>query len=503
MNFIIIFLQKTKYHWQRLSIEHRGSVAITIPIAFLLGAVVGNALIYQRMVAAQVYVNRANQALVKSQGSLIGLLSAEAGVQGYYMLNSQAMYYGVVISILGAAITIQILQKLAIELNERNVHLRESRNLIEAIVENVADGVMVVNVRDQIEMFNDAAVKMFGYNAIEVLGWPWQKLLAQTAAPIGKLAAAPEGEAWPISKIWQTMGQRKQGDCFSIEVSINPIALDNHRIIIIRDVTERQQSATKIEAKAVELAKLNASLKISNQSLLQSNRELDQFAYITSHDLKAPLRAIASLSEWIEEDLGGAISEENRSHMNLLRRRVYRMQSLLDSLLEYSRAGRKQTPVTIVNVANLLTDVIRALAPPYTFTINILAPMPTMNTRKQPLQQVFTHFIDNAIRHHPTKLGIVNISVVDQDDRYEFTIADNGNGIEIQFQEKIYTIFQTLNPRDLEENIGAGLATIQKIVTAEGGAVHLESSLGSGAIFRFTWLKQPLIKNDITTLDLR
>jgi light-regulated signal transduction histidine kinase (bacteriophytochrome) len=244
----------------------------------------------------------------------------------------------------------------------------------------------------------------------------------------------------------------------------------------------------------------NASLQASNESLSQSNRELDQFAYVASHDLKAPLRAIASLAEWIEEDLGGSVSTETRLHLGLLRRRVDRMQGLLNSLLEYSRAGRKQTPITIVNVEHLLTEVIQALAPPETFTINIISPMPTISTRLQPLQQVFSHLIDNAIRHHPTESGIIEISVIDQGDQHEFSISDNGNGIDIQFQERIYTIFQTLEARDRQENIGAGLAIIKKIVMAEGGAVRLKSAAGNGASFRFTWLKQPIIKDSLISL---
>jgi light-regulated signal transduction histidine kinase (bacteriophytochrome) len=126
--------------------------------------------------------------------------------------------------------------------------------------------------------------------------------------------------------------------------------------------------------------------------------------------------------------------------------------------------------------------------------------MPTMNTRQQPLQQVFSHLIDNAIRHHPTQTGIIKIAAVDQGDYYEFSVADDGDGIDIQFQEKIYMIFQTLKARDHQENTGAGLAIIQKIATAEGGTIRLESASGSGATFRFTWPKQAIIKNNISSL---
>ena len=429
--------------------------------------------------------------------------------------NAAAMLYGVLLAMLGTTLAIRLLRQLAIELRNREIRLRESRNLIEAIVANVVDGVMVINPHGEIETFNDAAVKMFGYTATEVIGWEWQKLLNRCSVgrrpAFGTGATEPTADgtqqllfhppdlveiAVPNGKIWQAMGQHKNGNLFPIEVSMNSIVLDDDRIAIVRDITERQQTAARLQAKAIQMAQLNASLNATNQSLLQSNRELDQFAYITAHDLKAPLRAIASLSEWIEEDINGSITTETQAQMHLLRSRVYRMQALLDSLLEYARSGRRKALIVPVDINLLLTEIIQVLAPPATFAIEIISPLPTFNTRRQSLKQVFTHLIDNAIRHHPTEMGTVKISAIDLSDRYEFTIADNGEGIEPEFQEKIYTIFQTLKARDLQENIGAGLAIVKKIVIAEGGEIQLESSAGSGAIFRFTWLKQPIPKSE-------
>jgi PAS domain S-box-containing protein len=412
-------------------------------------------------------------------------------------LNAWAMWYGIPLGLFGTAVAVRLLRQLSTELRERELRLRESRNLIEAIVANVVDGVTIVNAHGKIESFNDAAVKMFGYSPSEIIGWDWQKLLNQEPedSEIQQLLIANPSKlvkVMPNGKIWQAMGQRKNGELFPIEISMNNIALDDDRIAIIRDITDRQQAAAKLQAKANELTTLNASLQVTNESLLQINEELDQFAYITSHDLKAPLRAIASLSEWIEEELDEHISPETRSQLHLLRRRVYRMQALLNSLLEYSRAGRTRSPIAAVDVGTLLAKIIQALAPPKTFTIEIVTPMPILDTRWQALEQVFSHLIDNAIRHHPTEMGIVKISAADLGDRYEFAIVDNGEGIEPQYQKRIYTIFQTLKARDLQENIGAGLAIVKKIVTAEGGTIQLESVAGQGAIFRFTWLKQPI-----------
>jgi PAS domain S-box-containing protein len=408
-------------------------------------------------------------------------------------LNTYVIWGGVLISTGGSLLAIRLLKQLATEMRLRETRLLESRNLIQAIMTNVVDGVLVINKLGNIETFNGAAVQMFGYQHFEVVGWHWQRLLSPEAESTQKLLNyGHDLDVMNTESIWQAMGQRKDGEWFPIEVSVNNIALDDDRIVIIRDITDRQQAAAKLRAKAVQMLDLNDSLTASNQSLLQINHELDQFAYITSHDLKAPLRAIASLSEWIEEDLD-KMSTETRSQMHLLRSRVYRMQALLNGLLEYSQAGRKQSPTTTVDVNQLLAKVIQSLAPPNTFAIKIES-MPVFNTRERPLQQVFSHLIDNAIRHHLSKTGTVSISVVDRGDQYEFMVADDGEGIEPQFQEKIYTIFQTLKARDLQENVGAGLAIVKKTVTSEGGVVCLESVFGKGSTFRFTWPKQPIIK---------
>ena len=408
-------------------------------------------------------------------------------------LNTYVIWGGVLVSISGSALAMRLLKQLAQEMRLREIRLLESRNLIQAVMTNVVDGVLVINNQGKIETFNGAAVRMFGYQHFEVVGWPWQKLLSPEAESTQKLLNyGHDLDVMNTESIWQAMGQRKDGEWFPIEISVNNIALDDDRIVIIRDITDRQQAAAKLRAKAVQMLDLNDSLTASNQSLLQTNHELDQFAYITSHDLKAPLRAIASLSEWIEEDLDKLMSTETRSRMHLLRSRVYRMQALLNGLLEYSQAGRQQSLTTTVDVNRLLTKVIQSLAPPDTFAIKIESSMPILNTRERPLQQVFSHLIDNAIRHHLTKTGTVSVSVIDQGDQYEFAVADDGEGIEPQFQEKIYTIFQTLKARDRQENIGVGLAIVKKIVASEGGTVHLESAFGQGSTFRFTWLKQPI-----------
>jgi light-regulated signal transduction histidine kinase (bacteriophytochrome) len=262
--------------------------------------------------------------------------------------------------------------------------------------------------------------------------------------------------------------------------------------LIVRDITERQRVSAKLESRARELVQLNASINNTNRLLAERNLDLDRFTYVVSHDLKAPLRAISNLSEWIEEDIAGQITSETQKQMQLLRGRVLRLDKLLDGLLHYSRVGRIPSQIESVEVGALLAEIVETLNPPSTFKIEISPDMPVLKARELLLKQVFSNLIDNAVKHHPSESGLVQVSVIDRGDRYEFTVADDGKGIDPKFHDKIFEIFQILESRDKRESTGIGLAIVKKIVETEGGTIHLESQVNKGATFRFTWLKSPI-----------
>ncbi len=256
------------------------------------------------------------------------------------------------------------------------------------------------------------------------------------------------------------------------------------------------QSVANVLAAAIKCQQGNEALYEARTQLTRTSaalekrtQELDQFAYVASHDLKAPLRAIANISHWLEEDISDQLHEENLQQMQLMRGRVHRLEALIDGLLQYSRAGRLQTKPERVDVEALLKQVIEELSPPAQFTIEVAPGMPTLVTELLLLQQVFTHLIGNAIKHHPQSDGKVKISVREQPDFYEFAVADNGAGIAPQFHDKVFVIFQTLQARDRVENTGVGLAIAKRIVESQGGSIRLESQEGQGATFRFTWPK--------------
>lgn len=248
------------------------------------------------------------------------------------------------------------------------------------------------------------------------------------------------------------------------------------------DVTERRENEETLRRSLASLQRLTRTLE-------RNNKELDQFAYVASHDLKAPLRGIANLSQWIEEELGPAVNDQAREYLSLLRGRIHRMEGLIEGILSYSRAGRAKHGAEDIDVAALLGDIIELVAAPDGAEVVIDGPMPTVHTERLPLQQVFQNLITNGLKYAGGPAARVTIRGRDAGAAYEFTVSDNGPGIAPEFQEKIWGIFQTLNPRDKVEGTGIGLALVRKIVENKGGRAWVESDAGAGATFHFTWPK--------------
>ncbi|MGB3294656.1 MAG: ATP-binding protein, partial [Phormidesmis sp.] len=266
-------------------------------------------------------------------------------------------------------------------------------------------------------------------------------------------------------------------------------------IVTIQDVTARKQANLALQSKTEDLMRANLMLTNALEMLEQRNQELDQFAYVTSHDLKAPLRAIANLATWIEEDLGNSLPDENREQFELLKSRVHRMEGLINGLLEYSRIGRTRQVTEAVDVGALIEEIADSLSPLGAFTVETTSAMPILSAKRVLLSQVLSNLITNAIKHHHRSDGRVQVSARDLGSFYEFSVADDGPGIDPAYHRKIFTIFQTLQPRDDLESTGIGLSLVKKTVTAEGGNITLESAVGKGAIFRFTWPKNPRADN--------
>jgi PAS domain S-box-containing protein len=258
--------------------------------------------------------------------------------------------------------------------------------------------------------------------------------------------------------------------------------------------TERAEALVTGLAGQAAVAMDNARLYGDAQRLIKAlettNRELDQFAYVTSHDLKAPLRGIGSLAEWIEEDLGANLTDDGRRKMELLRGRVRRMEALIQGILDFSRVARTTGSPEETDVSRLIAEVTEMLGPKPPAIVSVAPGLPVLHTTRVALQQVFMNLIGNALKHAARPDVEVRIESRDAGEFWEFRVIDNGPGVDPAYHERIWGIFQTLEARDKVENTGIGLAIVKKIVEGRQGRAWIESAEGQGATLAFTWPKR-------------
>jgi signal transduction histidine kinase len=260
--------------------------------------------------------------------------------------------------------------------------------------------------------------------------------------------------------------------------------------LLHRETQERKSAQEKVQKFNEELETRVAE---RTTQLNLANEELEAFAYVASHDLKAPLRVIDNASQWLEEDLQEHLTGANRDNMRLLRGRVRRMEKLLDDLLEYSRIGRITDRGSLDPVTGdaLIANVLALLSPPQNFTVTVSESFAAIQIPRMPLQQVLINLVGNAIKHHDKDEGHIEITAADCGEHLLFAVQDDGPGIPAQFHDLIFKMFQTLKPKDQVEGSGIGLALVRKSVEMVGGKLDLESTEGKGSVFRFTWPKPP------------
>ena len=248
----------------------------------------------------------------------------------------------------------------------------------------------------------------------------------------------------------------------------NPIRM----LGIVQDITERKKREQAMQ-------------QLLNK-LKRSNAELQEFAYITSHDLKAPLRAIGSLASWLISDYREQLDEQGQEYLDLLMGRAMRMETLISDILTYSRVERDIQSTSRVDLQQVVRSVINTLAPPPYIKIEIVQPLPSIHGEPTRLAQLFQNIISNAIKYMDKAEGLIAIDWSQKDTHWQFSITDNGIGIEERYFDKIFQVFQTLSPRDETESTGVGLAIVRKVVRLHEGEIWLKSQPGVGTTFYFT-----------------
>ena len=240
-----------------------------------------------------------------------------------------------------------------------------------------------------------------------------------------------------------------------------------------------------------DLADERDRLQLMSEELQTSNKELERFVYVASHDLKAPLRAIHSLAEWIAEDLEDCVGldPDTAENLQLLRSRVQRMESLLESLLQYSRAARKSYPRERVD-ARRVSEALELAGVPDAFRLEVDWQAAPFKTPRAPLELALRNLVANAVKHHDEPSGQIWVRAVDQPGYVEVEVEDDGPGIPREFRDRVFDMFTTLKARDDVEGSGMGLALVKRVVERQGGWLVLTASPVGGALFRFGWPRE-------------
>lgn len=234
-----------------------------------------------------------------------------------------------------------------------------------------------------------------------------------------------------------------------------------------------------------------------NEELSALKKEYEDFVYIVSHDIKTPMRAIANIATWIEDDLGPDINIDILNNFSLLKNRVGRLENMLNALLELSRINRTEMEEYEVNIPKLVKECMATLdnKTNVKFHENYNLYNENCITLGKKLNKVIFNLLDNAVRFHDKQIKNVFIDISENETEYQIKISDDGPGIAEGVRQKIFSIFYTVNSKDVLDSTGAGLTISSKIVAMVGGAIQYTSAVNNGSIFQINWPKIISVKN--------
>ena len=341
------------------------------------------------------------------------------------------------------------------------------------ITESAPCGIIIADENGKIETVNPQTCVLFGYSEKEIIGKSVDSLIPiryQSQHPQHRknFKENPSHRRMGLGR--DIFGLTKKGDEFPAEIGLAQF-LDGDApktLATIIDMTEHVQVT---------------------EELKRSNKELNDFAYVASHDLKAPLRGIMQLSAWIEEDIADFATDDTKSNLTLLMNRTSRLEKLLEDLLDYSRIGRKVGDIQTVDTNELVLNVFDLQDPSDNITLICQASLPVIDTVISPFETIIRNLIGNAIKHNDKENGVITVSAQEFKKYYQFSIKDNGPGIPEAYHEQIFALFKTLQPRDEVEGSGMGLSIIKKLLDYHNGSIIVESDGTNGSCFTFTWPK--------------
>ena len=351
--------------------------------------------------------------------------------------------------------------------------LEESKSYVENIVQNLTDALVVLNMNSSIDRINPMTTRILGFTEQDLIGRLPSDILGIEESLLRQVVEAGSVENQEL------LLSRKDGSQVPVLLSAFVVhdndSKANGIVLIMKDITERKEA--------------EKSLRMYVEKVEKINKELDDFTYIVSHDLKEPLRSLDAFSRFLEEDYKDKVEGEGKMYLERIRSNASRMQKLIEDLLEISRLDRSQNPHAMTPVREMVDECLFRLE--YSLkdkNVECIVPddLPVICCDRIRLTEVFLNLMSNAVKFMDKPQSRLEIGWTKTNREYTFRVADNGPGIEEEYFEKIFKIFQRLKKKEEAEGTGVGLTIVRKVVEMHGGRVWLESKVGEGTTFFFT-----------------
>lgn len=373
------------------------------------------------------------------------------------------------------------------DISQRKKAEEKFRNLLES----APDAIIIVNESGVIQLVNVQTEKMFKYDRAEMVGNKIELLLPvryNTIHQQHRVNFFRNPKVRQMGEGFDLLGKDKNGKEFPVEISLSPLETEDGVLVsaAIRDISEKKKLENQIREININLEK---KVLYRTTELETKNKELEQFAYVASHDLQEPLRTISSFVDFLKEEYQGRLDENADNYLAYISQASERMRILIKDLLDYSRIGRKRI-IQEVNCSEILADVLADLSSSIEETkakVFVSGLLPVVTGYATELKQLFQNLIINSIKFHKENIPPeINIQGERINGGWQFSFKDNGIGIEKKHHERIFIIFQRLHNRTEYEGSGIGLSHCKKIVDLHGGKLWVDSEPGTGSNFQFT-----------------
>ncbi|MBI4394721.1 MAG: MASE1 domain-containing protein [Candidatus Omnitrophica bacterium] len=353
---------------------------------------------------------------------------------------------------------------------------KRAEERLKQVIEFAPNAMVMVNQEGKIMLANQMVEKVFGYSHEELVGKPIETLVPhrfREKHESDRKVFHQQPTARPVAGR-ELYGLHKNGTEIPVEIGLSPVETPDGTLVLaaIIDISERKQAEKRVAQFVKEIE--------------SANEELRGFAHIVSHDLKAPLRGIATVVEWLMNDYRAKLGKKGEEWLELINERVNLSHTLIDGILEYSSVGQVKGKAREIDLNVLVREVIDVLMPPENISVEVESTLPTIHADPVRIRQIFQNLIGNAIKYMDKPNGKIKIRCEPDGAYWKFSISDNGPGISENYFEKIFQMFQTLQRKDKSKSTGIGLALVKKIVESYGGSIWLESKVGEGSTFYFT-----------------